>query len=151
MLEAIVEKAKSNPTKLINAKFLNTISDSTNTDLTFDDMLTIASKYISAAKTIKTDHLQGTEVNLVSGSSELIPQSEKQRGTNVLRKSLGLKAAKTGPMFAGEVSSATLAANGLTSYVYDSSDETTDTTSEDGSTVDDGSGTYGSSYYSYAQ
>ena len=54
-------------------------------------------------------------------------------------------------MFAGEVSSATLAANGLTSYVYDSSDETTDTTSEDGSTVDDGSGTYGSSYYSYAQ
>lgn len=151
VLEAIVEKAKSNPTKLINAKFLNTISDSTNTDLTFDDMLTIASKYISAAKTIKTDHLQGTEVNLVSGSSELIPQSEKQRGTNVLRKSLGLKAAKTGPMFAGEVSSATLAANGLTSYVYDSSDETTDTTSEDGSTVDDGSGTYGSSYYSYAQ
>ena len=81
----------------------------------------------------------------------MIPQSEKQRGTNVLRKSLGLKAAKTGPMFAGEVSSATLAANGLTSYVYDSSDETTDTTSEDGSTVDDGSGTYGSSYYSYAQ
>ena len=151
VLEAIVEKAKSNPTKLINAKFLNTISDSTNTDLTFDDMLTIASKYNSAAKTIKTDHAQGFSVGLTSGSSELITPDEKQRVTNVLRKSLGLKEADTGTMFGGEVSSATIAANGLTSYVYNSSSETSDTTSEYGSTTDDGTGTYGANYYSYAQ
>ena len=129
VLEAIVAKAKQNPTQLVNAKFLNTISDSTKTDLTFGDMTTIATKYISAARHIKTDHLQGTSVDLTSGSSELIPNDEKQRVTNLLRKSLGLKKAKTGNMYGGEVSAATLINNGLaTTGASDLVDNGTDET-----------------------
>ncbi|WP_419154715.1 LCP family protein [Weissella bombi] len=136
VLQAIVDQAKSNPSKLINQKFLNTLSDSTQTDLTFGDMLTVASHYLSAAKTIKQDHAQGNEVNLTSGSSELISQSEKQRVTNVLRKSLGLKHKKTGTLYGGKVSNATLSMNGLpTQNSVESAD------GEETSTYDDTYGT----------
>jgi LCP family protein required for cell wall assembly len=131
VLQTIVDDAKSNPTKLINQKFLNTLSDSTQTDLTFGDMLTVASRYLSAAKTIKQDNAQGTEVNLTSGSSELISQDEKQRVTNVLRKSLGLKHKKTGTLYGGKVSNATLIMNGLPasqSATEEAADTTTDST-----------------------
>ena len=144
VLQAIVDKAKSNPTKLINQKFLSTISDSTKTDLTFGDMLTAASKYLGAAKTIKTDHAQGTSVSLTSGSSELITQSEKQRVTNVLRSSLGLKHKKTGTLYGGNVSESTLAANGLPS---DSNSSSTSTDSTYGTTSTDS--TYGTTDSTY--
>jgi LCP family protein required for cell wall assembly len=120
VLQTIVDDAKSNPTKLINQKFLNTLSDSTQT-----------SRYLSAAKTIKQDNAQGTEVNLTSGSSELISQDEKQRVTNVLRKSLGLKHKKTGTLYGGKVSNATLIMNGLPasqSATEEAADTTTDST-----------------------
>lgn len=139
VLQTIVDDAKSNPTKLINQKFLNTLSDSTQTDLTFGDMLTVASRYLSAAKTIKQDNAQGTEVNLTSGSSELISQDEKQRVTNVLRKSLGLKHKKTGTLYGGKVSNATLIMNGLTasqSATEEAADTTTDSTYGTGTVTD---------------
>ena len=140
VLQAIVDKAKSNPTKLVNQKFLSTISDSTKTDLTFGDMLTVASKYLSAAKTIKTDNAQGTSVALTSGSSELITQSEKQRVTNTLRSSLGLKHKKTGTLYGGNVPESLLSANGLPSD-NTSSSTSTDTDSTYGTTSSDS--TYG--------
>ncbi|MFC6177908.1 LCP family protein [Weissella sagaensis] len=139
VLQTIVDDAKSNPTKLINQKFLNTLSDSTQTDLTFGDMLTVASRYLSAAKTIKQDNAQGTEVNLTSGSSELISQDEKQRVTNVLRKSLGLKHKKTGTLYGGKVSNATLIMNGLPasqSATEEAADTTTDSTYGTGTVTD---------------
>ncbi|WP_370398664.1 LCP family protein [Weissella sagaensis] len=139
VLQTIVDDAKSNPTKLINQKFLNTLSDSTQTDLTFGDMLTVASRYLSAAKTIKQDNAQGTEVNLTSGSSELISQDEKQRVTNVLRKSLGLKHKKTGTLYGGKVSNATLIMNGLPasqSATEEAADTTTDSTYGTGTATD---------------
>lgn len=145
VLQTIVDDAKSNPTKLINQKFLNTLSDSTQTDLTFGDMLTVASRYLSAAKTIKQDNAQGTEVNLTSGSSELISQDEKQRVTNVLRKSLGLKHKKTGTLYGGKVSNATLIMNGLPasqSATEEAADTTTDSTYGTGTVTDTDTDTY---------
>ena len=144
VLEAIVDKAQSNPTKLVNAKFLDTLSDSTKTDLTFGDMTTIISKYLSAAKNIKTDHAQGTEVTLSSGSSELISPKEKQRVTNVLRKSLGLKHKKTGNLYGGEVTAATLLANGL---VTTGASDIDDSESDDSSTATDTDATTGPTAY----
>ena len=120
VLEAIVDKAKSNPTKLVNAKFLD------------------------AAKNIKTDHAQGTEVTLSSGSSELISPEEKQRVTNVLRKSLGLKHKKTGNMNGGEVTAATLLANGL---VTTGASDIDDSESDDSSTATDTDATTGATTY----
>lgn len=109
VLQGIMQKAKSNPTKLVNQSFLDTISKNALTDLTYDDMMLIVQKYISAASNIKNDHLQGGGYMIGGTSYEHVTQSEKQRITNILRSSLGLKKDKTGPLYAGKVSNAKLA------------------------------------------
>ena len=96
VLQGIVDAAKSNPTKLLNTDFLNSISSSMQTDLSYNDMLAIATKYSGAANNVKNDHIQGTGYSLTSGSTEVVSSSEQQRATNVLRKALGLPAANTG-------------------------------------------------------
>nr|MCM8655006.1 hypothetical protein [Lactiplantibacillus sp. C232] len=58
--------------------------------------------YRSATKNIVSDHAQGTGKRTDGQSFEVVSQSEKQRVTNVLRKSLNLKAATTGEKFANQ-------------------------------------------------
>ena len=104
VLQGIIEAAKDNPTKLLDSGFLNSVSSSTQTDLTYNDMITIARKYAKAAGNISNDNIQGDSYSLSSGSTEVVSSDEKQRATDVLRKSLGLKSAKTGPLYGGNVS-----------------------------------------------
>lgn len=104
VLQGITEAAKDNPTKLLDSGFLNSVSSSTQTDLTYNDMITIARKYAKAAGNISNDNIQGDSYSLSSGSTEVVSSDEKQRATNVLRKSLDLKSAKTGPLYGGNVS-----------------------------------------------
>jgi LCP family protein required for cell wall assembly len=122
VLEAIVDKAKSSPSTLVNKKFLNTMSDNVKTDLTFNDMLTIASKYVAAGGKIVSDHAQGTSIMIGGVSYEFVEQDERQRVTDKLRKSLGLDAATTGSEFGGEVASNLVSYYGLTPYLNTSSD-----------------------------
>ncbi|QIL49972.1 LytR family transcriptional regulator [Weissella coleopterorum] len=114
VLQAIMTKAKSNPTRLVNQSFLNTISKNARTDLTYDDMMAIVKKYLPAANKIVTDHIQGGGQEINGVSYEHVTRSEQQRATNVLRKSLGLKKAKAGPLYAGKISDYTIESNGLT-------------------------------------
>lgn len=113
VLQGIVDAAKSNPTKLLNTDFLNSISSSMQTDLSYNDMLAIATKYSGAANNVKNDHIQGTGYSLTSGSTEVVSSSEQQRATNVLRKALGLPAANTGNLYGGNISTDVMIANGV--------------------------------------
>ena len=66
------------------------------TDLAFDDLLVLGSKYRVATHNMVTDHLAG-QPNQENGESFEIPTTkERQRITNLLRKALGLKHAQTG-------------------------------------------------------
>ncbi|MDR3240933.1 MAG: LCP family protein [Lactobacillaceae bacterium] len=124
VLEAIMKKAKSSPLKLVNQSFLDTLSKNARTDLTYDDMMTIVSKYTAAANKIVTDHVQGGGDMIGGVSYEIVSSTEQQRATNVLRSSLGLKHEAAGPLYAGNVSETTIASLGLPSAI------TTDTTAD---------------------
>lgn len=91
----------SDLTSLINQNFMKTVSKQMRTDLTFDDLLILGSKYRIATHHMKSTHLQGhTEV--IGGEDYEVPgHSEKQRITNIIRSALGLKHAKTGTTLAG--------------------------------------------------
>ena len=91
----------SDLTSLVNQNFMKTVSKQMRTDLTFDDLLILGSKYRVATHHMKSTHLQGhTEV--IGGEDYEVPDhSEKQRITNIIRSALGLKHAKTGTTLAG--------------------------------------------------
>lgn len=113
VLEAVVQKAKKNPARLLTNGFMNSLSKSVKTDLTFGDMTTIGTHYLSATKTIKSDYIRGTGYNLTSGSTEVVSRAEEQRATNVLRRSLGLQHKETGNLYGGDISDAEIAAIGV--------------------------------------
>ena len=81
-------------TSLVNQKFLSTISKQMKTDLTFDDLLILGTKYRVATHDMDSDFLQGTSEMINGESFEVASTTEKQRITNKLRKALGLSKAK---------------------------------------------------------
>ncbi|MBM7543310.1 LCP family protein required for cell wall assembly [Weissella beninensis] len=97
-------KESSTLSSLLTPGFFETMTKNVQTSLSFNDLVTIASTYKIATKTIKSDHMQGTSYNYNGVAYEVIKTSEKQRVTNVIRKSLGLSSAKTGARFGGTVS-----------------------------------------------
>lgn len=83
-------------TNLINDKFLKTISKQMVTDLSFDDLVILGSKYRVATHDMQTDSLHG-QSQMINGQSFEVPTtSEKQRITDLLRSALDLKKATTG-------------------------------------------------------
>lgn len=102
VIEALVKKAANYKT-VLNDGFMSSISSNVKTDMSFNDMLLIASKYLGARKNIVTDHLQGGGVMYGGVSYEVVAQSEKQRITNLIRSNLGLSQQTTGRLFGGDV------------------------------------------------
>ncbi|GKT02744.1 LCP family protein [Furfurilactobacillus sp. WILCCON 0119] len=102
VITALLKKS-SNLTTLLNGDFLDSIASQSKTDLTFGDMLTLANNYQDATKHVVSDHVQGVSDEIAGQSFEVLPQTEKQRVTNKLRKQLELKQAKTGKRFANTV------------------------------------------------
>lgn len=95
VLTALLHKSSSVST-LLNQSFINSLSDQTQTDLTFDDLTTIAKDYNSVRKHTSETHLQGTSAQVADQSMEVMKDSELQRVTNYIRSNLGLTHAKTG-------------------------------------------------------
>ncbi|MDO1604974.1 LCP family protein [Lactobacillus sp. YT155] len=97
VIEAIIQKLLSANTLTKYQKVLNSISGSMKTDLTFDDMTTLASSYRGAANNMKSDYVHGNSVtlpysNYPSGLSVEIPSTEElQRVSDMARKQLGLE------------------------------------------------------------
>lgn len=95
VLTALVHKSSSVST-LLNQSFINSLSDQTQTDLTFDELTTIAKDYNSVRKHTSETHLQGNGEEVAKQSMEVMKKSELQRVTNFIRENLDLPHAKTG-------------------------------------------------------
>lgn len=94
VIEGLLKKSVS-PTTLLNSKFLNSISNEMQTDLTMNQMYKIGMDYRKANKNVITDHAQGVSKqtdNPKFGTMEIevISKAERQRVSNKLRTALDL-------------------------------------------------------------
>ena len=87
IITALLKKSVSYKT-ILNQQFLKSISDSSQTDLTFNNMLTLAKDYRGSNAKIVQDHAQGHGAEENGQDYEIVPTSEQQRITNLLQNSL---------------------------------------------------------------
>lgn len=90
VLSALLKKAES-ATTLLNSSFISSLSKQVQTDFTFSDMTSMAKRYLAATKDLKTDYTHGTSYMQDGVSYQKISVSERQRISNLIRKTLGLK------------------------------------------------------------
>ncbi|WP_130183654.1 LCP family protein [Lactobacillus delbrueckii] len=90
VLSALLKKAES-ATTLLNSSFISSLSKQVQTDLTFSDMTSMAKSYLAATKDLKTDYTHGTGYMQDGVSYQKISVSERQRISDLIRKTLGLK------------------------------------------------------------
>lgn len=95
VLTALVHKSSSVST-LLNQNFINSLSDQTQTDLTFDDLTILAKNYNSVRKNTSETHLQGDGEEVAKQSMEVMKKTELQRVTNFIRQNMDLSHADTG-------------------------------------------------------
>ena len=87
IIAALLKKSVSYKT-VLNKSFLNSISDSSQTDLTMHDMLQLAQHYSDARDQVVQDHAEGDNDNEGGVSFQTVNHDERQRITNVVEKSL---------------------------------------------------------------
>ena len=87
VLEALVKKIATIGSMTKYQSILNVISSNMKTNLTFDDMKAIATKYSSASK-IEQVQLQGESQMIDGVSYEVVPQSNLNKVTSRLKKAL---------------------------------------------------------------
>lgn len=87
VLEALVKKIATIGSVTKYQSILNAISSNMKTNLTFDDMKAIATKYGSASK-IEQVQLQGESQMIDGVSYEVVPQSNLDKVINQLKKAL---------------------------------------------------------------
>lgn len=95
VLIGLVSQSKSIAT-LFNQDLIDSVTDQVQTDLTFDQMTTLAKNYSSVGKTTTDDSLKGTAAEVNGQSMETVKNSELQRVTDSIRDNLGLEKATTG-------------------------------------------------------
>lgn len=125
VLMALVKKSGSVST-LLNQNFLNSLSSQVQTDLTFDNLVTLAKNYRHVDKTVKETHLQGTGKELGGQDMEVMSKKELQRVTNFIRHGLDLSYKDTGT--AAIFSKKTLNKDSSSSSSSSTSSTTTSTT-----------------------
>lgn len=87
VIMALLRKSVSYKT-VLNRSFLKSVSNSSQTDLTFNDMLKLAQHYRGTNAKIVQDHAQGRGQEEDGQSFEIVPTSEQQRITNLIQDSL---------------------------------------------------------------
>lgn len=95
VFKAIISKSSSVST-LLNQAFVKSLADQVQTDLTFDNLTTLAKNYNSTRKHTDETHLQGKGQTIDGHSMEVVSKSELQRVTDFVRANLDLSKAKTG-------------------------------------------------------
>lgn len=91
IIEKLIMKAVSLGSVIRYKSILKSISGNMKTDLTFNDMLTIASKYSDASHHLKSQHLQGTSTMVNGVDYEVASNTELKKVSNSIRKALGIK------------------------------------------------------------
>lgn len=92
VIEAIVNKSLSVSAVSNYQKLLKSIGNNMQTDLTYGDMITIATSYKDAGQTIESNVLQGQDTMLDGLSYQVASASEKKKVSDAIRKQLGLDA-----------------------------------------------------------
>lgn len=92
VIEAIVNKSLSVSAVSNYQKLLKSIGSNMQTDLTYGDMITIATSYKDAGQTIESNVLQGQDTMLDGLSYQVASSSEKKKVSDAIRKQLGLDA-----------------------------------------------------------
>jgi anionic cell wall polymer biosynthesis LytR-Cps2A-Psr (LCP) family protein len=95
VITALLRKSISYKT-VLNKSFLNSISSQSKTDLTFSQMTKLALNYRGAAKTVKSDNVQGTGKMISGQSFQMVSTTERQKVSNTIRDNLGLKRVEIG-------------------------------------------------------
>ena len=90
VITALLKKSVS-PTTVLNKDFLNSVSSQVKTDLTLNDMKELAFGYRKATKNIKSTYVQGTNQNLDGVSFQVVSVQERQKTSDLIRESLGLR------------------------------------------------------------
>lgn len=95
VITALLRKSISYKT-VLNKSFLDSISNESKTDMTFSQMTKLALSYRNAAKTVKSDNVQGTGKMISGQSFQMVSTSERQAASNNIRDNLGLKRVNLG-------------------------------------------------------
>lgn len=95
VITALLRKSISYKT-VLNKSFLDSISNESKTDMTFSQMTKLALNYRDAAKTVKSDNVQGTGKMISGQSFQMVSTSERQAASNNIRDNLGLKRVNLG-------------------------------------------------------
>lgn len=95
VITALLRKSISYKT-VLNKSFLDSISNESKTDMTFSQMTKLALNYRNAAKTVKSDNVQGTGKMISGQSFQMVSTSERQAASNNIRDNLGLKRVNLG-------------------------------------------------------
>ncbi|WP_034528316.1 LCP family protein [Secundilactobacillus oryzae] len=132
VIEKLILKAVSLGSVTRYKQILTSISGNMKTDLTFNDMLTIATKYGDASHHMKSQHLQGTGQMINGAAYEVPSNTELKKVSNSIRKALGIKETTN---FTTDADNSSTSTSSDTTTSYGSTD-TTDTTT--------GGGGYGS-------
>ncbi|KLD51900.1 LCP family protein [Limosilactobacillus fermentum] len=90
VIMALLKKSASYKS-ILNQSFLNDIADETQTDFTLNNMMSVALHYRSAGQSVTSDHAQGTSQTVSGEDFEVVSTTERQRVSNELRTTLGLK------------------------------------------------------------
>lgn len=95
VLMALVKKSGSIST-LLNQSFLNSVSSQVQTDLSFNNLVSLAKNYRHVDQNVQETHLQGEGKELNNQDMEVMKKTELQRVTNFIRSALGLSHKQTG-------------------------------------------------------
>ena len=95
VITALLRKSISYKT-VLNKSFLDSISNESKTDMMFSQMTKLALNYRNAAKTVKSDNVQGTGKMISGQSFQMVSTSERQMASNNIRDNLGLKRVNLG-------------------------------------------------------
>lgn len=87
VITALLKKSVSYKT-VLNRNFLKSVADSSQTDLTFNDMVSLAQNYRGANEKIVQDHAQGRGQDEDGQAFEVVSTSEQQRISNLIQNSL---------------------------------------------------------------
>lgn len=84
---ALLKKSASYKS-VLNRQFLKSISDSSQTDLTFRNMIALARNYRHVTGNVVQDHAQGHSEEIDGESFEVVSNTEQERIANLLQNSL---------------------------------------------------------------
>ncbi|KRL04896.1 LCP family protein [Liquorilactobacillus oeni] len=90
VIKAIVNKLLSVKSLSNYQKILDTVEDNMQTDLTYDDMITVETNYKDAANSIKSYVLKGDDAMINGLSYQIASAEEKKKVSNRIRNELGL-------------------------------------------------------------